>query len=142
MFLVVIFYSWNSHRLLLEISVLIWSFPTGNFTEKVVKKIEWKDHKLESKLLLKSTKTRARKHGLARILTPRFALFAYLLILGRFHPCSVFIPTSTDIFLMMEAELTLAQNMKIIALWVSFLMPQESSNVELCRMRNYQNILD
>ena len=45
-------------------------------------------------------------------------------------------------FLMMEAKLTLIQNMKVVALWIIFPMPQESSNLELFRLRYDQNTIE
>ena len=49
---------------------------------------------------------------------------------------ALFFPISTDLFLMIEVELILVQNMIIVAFWVSFPMHQESSNLKLCRLRN------
>ena len=56
--------------------------------------------------------------------------------------CFNFASNSTELFLIIETELTLDQNIRLVTFWVSFPMHQESPHLDLCRLKNYWNILN
>ena len=109
--------------------------------EKLIQKIVGNECKLQKQLtILSQGSTRWICDRLPRRSSCGSSLSSVLHIQFKTQLCSVFGPTSTAIFLMMETELTLEQNMKVIPLWVRFPMHQELSHLDLCRLINIQNI--
>ena len=86
--------------------------------------------------------TTSENMGWGRILSPRFPPLHVFSILASLQLCSIFLPISTNIFSMLEAELALVENMKAVILWFSSQIHEESSNVEVCRLINDQNTFE
>ena len=127
--------SWNSQRLLLKVSMLICLFPAGIFAEKVVKKVVWIEHKLQQQ----NTNTWPRKCNLRSCIVSMFCSFADLLISGQVFSLLYLFSKFNWHFLDDRGWTSSCTKYKIIFLWVSFLMHQESSNLDLCGLKNDQN---
>ena len=97
-------------------------------SEKLVHKVVWNKFKLQNQLV---AFTEGSPHGSSFSTVLQFLLKIQL--------CSIFEPILTAICLMMEAQLALEQNIKVVDLWVSFPMRQASSHLDLYKLKKDQN---
>ena len=134
-------YSSYGQKVVLNFSNSSLAVSNQILSEKLIQKTVGNEFKLQKQLTILSQGSRRWICDLLPRRSPcGSSLSSVLYIQFKTQLCSIFGPTSTAIFLMMETELTLEQNMKVVSLWVRFPMHQELSNLDLCRLINNQNI--